>query len=176
MSRLTLSLATLALLAGGAGAVPVPDDKPVAPPKGPPPGLVVVSRVDAGRQQFDVVETVTRNQVVQVEREMIVNGMRVRFVVTETVPVQEQRVVRRSLKGSRASTADGKPLTAAEAVRRLAPGSVVLYSTDGNPVDPAYLRVVQPETVVLVPPRPPAGPPMPGPVPIEEKRKVRDEP
>lgn len=47
------------------------------------------------------------------------------------------------------STAAGRPLTVEEAARLLRSGGTLLISSDGNAVDPAWLKAVVPETVVL---------------------------
>ncbi|MBX3398807.1 MAG: hypothetical protein KF873_08710 [Gemmataceae bacterium] len=48
------------------------------------------------------------------------------------------------------TTAVGKTVAAEDAKSRLAAGEVVLMSTNGKPVEGAYLKLVKPETLVLV--------------------------
>jgi hypothetical protein len=47
------------------------------------------------------------------------------------------------------TTADGKPVSADAAKKKLAAGAVVLVSRDGKPVDSAYLKAVKPGTLIL---------------------------
>jgi hypothetical protein len=48
------------------------------------------------------------------------------------------------------TTADGTPLTAEEATSRVKNGATVLASADGKPIAKAWLRAVDPDTVVMV--------------------------
>jgi hypothetical protein len=57
-----------------------------------------------------------------------------------------------SLQKATWRSVDGKKISSATVVRRLKPGSLVLLSADGNEVDPAYLRLFQPGTLVLIVP------------------------
>jgi hypothetical protein len=57
---------------------------------------------------------------------------------------------RPALKRLQFATAGGVALTEEELRRRVQAGSVVVVSSDGKPVDPAYLRVLGSNTIVLV--------------------------
>jgi len=57
---------------------------------------------------------------------------------------------------------EGKKLDAEAAKKRLLAGAVALVSTSGKKVDPAYLRILKKETLILVEPLPGPGPPLPG--------------
>ncbi len=59
-------------------------------------------------------------------------------------------VYKLSFKTLRATDAKGKLLTAADISQRLKRGSIVLVSSDEEPVDPILLSVVKDDTVVLL--------------------------
>ena len=73
------------------------------------------------------------------------------------------------LKSGAVFDAAGTRLTREAARKRFAVGDTVLVSTSGKKVDPAYLRVVKKETLILVHPVPPPGPPLPRDLPKEDK-------
>jgi hypothetical protein len=73
------------------------------------------------------------------------------------------------LKEGQVCDAAGKKLDAGAARKRLAAGDTVLVSLAGKEVDPAYLRVVKKETLVLIHPPSPLGPPLPKRVPKDDK-------
>jgi hypothetical protein len=50
------------------------------------------------------------------------------------------------------STADGKKVNLADALKKLAKGGVVLVSGDGKPVDPKYLKLFRKDVLVLASP------------------------
>jgi hypothetical protein len=66
-----------------------------------------------------------------------------------------------SLKDGEVYEAGGGRLDAEAVKRRLVVGATVLVSTSGKKVDPAYLRIVEKGSLILVPPVPPTGPPLP---------------
>ena len=47
------------------------------------------------------------------------------------------------------TSASGKPVTASEVSKRAKDGLAILISADGKPIDPAWLRIANPHTVVL---------------------------
>jgi hypothetical protein len=153
-----VSLAVLFALAVPAGDEKTPD------PTGAPPTIQFVSAVDAaqGTVTFHRVETV--KVAVQVTEIVNVGGQQV--PVTKTVTRDEQRTVylTQSLKNVLIQTASGLKLETANALKRIRPGMAVIVSADGKAVSPAFLGIVQPETIVLTPPAAPATPPMPRPL------------
>jgi hypothetical protein len=56
---------------------------------------------------------------------------------------------------------EGKKLSPADVRKRLRPGDVVVVSTDGERVDPAFLKVFAKDVLLLVPPAPGPGPALP---------------
>lgn len=82
--------------------------------------------------------------------------------------------------------AAGKQLSAEEALKRLTPGTVMLVAADGKRVDPAYLRIVRKDALILVlspPAAPPADPTKrvpvklpPAPPPVDPSKRVPAKP
>ena len=68
--------------------------------------------------------------------------------------VREPRLLRKYRKKSLAdlviTNAAGKKLTAKEVLNALQKPTIVLISSDGKKVDPYYLRIVRPGTLVIV--------------------------
>jgi hypothetical protein len=152
-----LSLAGLFALAVPAGDEKTPD------PTGAPPTIQFVSAVDAAQATITVLRAEPVKVAVQITEIVNVGGQQV--PVTKTVTRDEQRIVyvTLSLKNAQVQTASGLRLETADAFKRLKPGMAVVVSADGKAVSPAYLGIVQPETIVLIPPAAPAAPPMPRP-------------
>lgn len=128
------------------------DAEPPQQAKGPPPTL---AQGKFENKQFTVEETrpVTVTRIVQVTEK--VNGQD----VVKAVPVAETRLVveKRVYDLSKATlrTVSGKRLAADD--KNLPRGlTTVVLSSDGNAVDPAFLRVFKGETIVVA--APPLGP------------------
>src|SRR5262245_7441850 len=136
-----LSLAVLGLLTGTGRA-----QDTTKKPAGPPPRLVVLTKVDRTAGTFIITEARLVQVRVLVEREVDEGGgvKRVRDAVTKYV--REEYNVLYTLKGAQVQTAGGKKLTTEDALNKLSAGSLVLLSTDFKAVDPAYLRVLKNET------------------------------
>ncbi|MGL4554063.1 MAG: hypothetical protein ACRC33_23115 [Gemmataceae bacterium] len=122
------------------------DPEPDSVPKGPPPRLMAVP---AGGGTFLTTEAVqvpvNITKAVTAEE----GGKRVTRLVTETVMRTEMRTRRVSFAGARGRTAGGKKLDADEVAKRLTTPQVVAISADGKPVDPAYLRLLKADVLVL---------------------------
>ena len=69
----------------------------------------------------------------------------VRRTVHKTVELNE-------VKDLTITTADGKKVDTADAMKKLASGAVVVISTDGKPVSPNYLKLFKDDVLVLVSP------------------------
>src|SRR5262249_57340593 len=113
---------------------------------------------------------VEATKIVFVEREFDLGGGKKqvqRFQVPETV--REIRQVRVVVKDAQISTAAGQRLEGNELWKRVKPGDVVVVSADGGMIDPAFLRVLTRDTLVIVTPRQPGPPMAPPPVPLEKK-------
>jgi hypothetical protein len=137
------------------------------PAKGSPP-KVMVAQVDENGRPF-LLHTVVEMVPVSVKVLVQVNNRNEERTVTELRQVQ--RVARFELdKGkTRFFDATGKAIGPKELGKRLKRATAVLVSTDGREVDPFYLRLARPDTVVVVspefaqamdPPGPPPAPPL----------------
>jgi hypothetical protein len=164
MHALVLGLFALA-------AVPAGDEKKIQLPDGPPPAIKVVSAVDADKGVVTFLRVETVKVPVQVTEIVNVGGQQV--MVTRTILKDGLRTsyVTQSLQNVRFGTAAGQALKLDEALKRLKPGTAVLVSSDGKAISPAYLAIVNPETLVLVPPVAEALP-VPLPPPDLPKPKV----
>jgi hypothetical protein len=128
-------------------------------PKGPPPAVrpAVLDKDGALLVTYHAVVLVPVTMRVQEN----VNGM----VVTKTVTTyqKEIRVMQRkqSLEKATFSEAGGKKLDKEALGRRLAKPAPVLFSQDGKPIDPAYLKLFKKDLVVITLPASPVVAPAP---------------
>jgi hypothetical protein len=169
----------LALLTSAALAfVPIPDNQKIEQPTGPQPIFVVVTNLDVPQGILQIRRTQVVTVSVPVQETVQVNGQQV--VVTKYVSENRTSLMDVAYRLDKAApqTAAGKKLTSAEAAKLIRAGSVILISADGRPIDPLFLRIVNPETVILVPSVPapavaPQGPavPPPGTAPSEDVPK-----
>jgi len=143
---MTAVVLTALLLAG-------PDPEPATPPKGPPPVMAYL-KADGGRVARFVNEQVMV-QVVEKVKE-VVGGKEIFKDVVRTKAVPVSRMMLFPADGAAYSTAGGKKLDDAEGRKRLAAGVMAALSSDGKPVDKAYLKAMKPDTLVVVPGRLPA--------------------
>ena len=136
------------LLSTSAAFVPVPEKTP--PLTGAPPIVQAISSVDADKGLVLVEQTRTERVPVQVAESINVNGQTITRVRTEYKEVPTVTKQAFPVKDGKVQTADGKKLTAAEALKRLKAGTPIVISADGNPVSPGYLAIFQPDTIVLI--------------------------
>src|SRR5262245_25344551 len=143
---------TTALLTAALAAPALAQEKDKGPAS-PPPTLHVVSRVDADKGEVWVTQIImvpaTEKRVVVVK--VLVNGKEVpeNRETTVTVTRHETREVLWSAKGGRAVDGAGEPIKADELGKRVKAGDTVLVGT-GDRVDPAWLKVLKPEAVILL--------------------------
>jgi hypothetical protein len=140
--------------------IEVPDDAPQVAQRGMEPLVSLaksaggklslrsyVKNVDSQTAYRELEEEgVTRKAPVEIKTESIVD-------VERTIPQAAVKVYR----------ADKKPLAAADLAKALESDRCVLVSTDGHDVTADYLKIVKPETLIIVTPIP--APPMPMVVP-----------
>jgi hypothetical protein len=136
---LTIALASLA--GGGQPAQP-----------GPAPTFQVVSEVAKEKGQIFFNELKYRKESVQVEREVVVNGMMVKQVVTEQVVVSELIKTAIDLGQARVITPDGKQLALDEVFKRLKKDTIVVVSGNANTPGQPYLRALSPDALIIIPP------------------------
>jgi hypothetical protein len=133
-------------------------------PKGPPPRVMVV-RVDGGRPpSLVVLQTVM--VPVQVQEQVQVGKRIENRLQVKLVPLT--RETRLPLDGEKVRVFDGngKPVANVLVLKIIRQATPVLVSADGKEVDPFYLSLARPQTLVIVTPAlaaPAAGAPMPVP-------------
>ncbi len=132
-----------------APAAPLPS-RDVKPPDGPAPSLAAVVSVDPATGQVIYSDTAQRLVPETVERVVERDGKRVteKITVYKTVHETVHRLI--EIKNTKASTADGKPLSTDEALKHIAPGSVVVIFPTAAKLEPAYLKLFKAETVIVV--------------------------
>jgi hypothetical protein len=142
--------------------------------QGPAPTFKTVSSTDKEKGHIFIVQTTMRAVPVQKVVEVVKDGIKQLATLTEYVPVYEQITIAIDATKSRVITPDGKQLPIDEVWKRLKAKSVIVVSADGKTPDADYLRVLRPETLILIPAQ--VGPPMPliapKPEPIDPPKKM----
>jgi hypothetical protein len=118
----------------------------------PPPVFKVVNSTDKNKGVIAFRYTVNRAVPVQKEIVVIENGQQVKRTVVEHVWVAEERLMQIDAAKSRIITPDGKQLPIDEVWNRVKANSVVVVSGNGQPPAQAYLRALNAETIVIIPP------------------------
>ncbi len=129
------------------------------------PDLMIVADFSSAKGQVHLKLTQMREQDVQ---ELAI-GKGVQLKTEKVVgPFRQERFL--DLKKCRVREASGKAIPPAEFPKRFQAGAVVVVTTDGNPPSRAFLRILRPDTVIVVGPAvkadpriklPPEPPPMP---------------
>jgi hypothetical protein len=164
----TFTAAAVLAMSARAFAAPLPPQ--TKPPTGPAPQFLVIASADFARGTLTTEDTVQEFVPVQETRVVERDGRKVQEVVTKHVPVYKTVQRTMTLAGVKAYTGDRKPLAEQDLVKRLGPGTVVMVSSSSAIPDEGYLKLVKPDTVLLVWQAPsttaPPGPPViPGPKP-----------
>src|SRR5262245_30461067 len=171
MSVHAFALAVISLV-----PLPVENGEKLRLPNGPAPSFAIVSALDQTQGQV----TVTVMQVsqvtipVHVPEQVIVNGRPV--FTTKTTFRMETRITETkiALKKAVLHNGAGKKVSEQDAIKQLKVGATVLLSPNGAPVDPLYLRALQPDTLILGTPNITSPQPLPPPVPPRDlPRKVK---
>ncbi len=154
--------ALFAVLLASTVNAPAPPDEAIKAPQGLPPTQVIASVTKDG--EFEITQTRLVATLRTEERAATNAGKPVKYTVTVRAysPVQETRRIKS--EGVKVYTAAGKEVSAKDAADKLKKPTIVLLAADGNKVDPFYLKIIKPDTLVLVAP-PPAAPPGAGPKP-----------
>ena len=129
-------------------AAPVP--APAAPvASGPVPRLMELKANADGK----VTVTVLRTEMQKVQVTTAGPNGAAPAVVTRDVPVTKVAVVELGdVKDLKVTTADGKKVETADAVKALKGGAVVVVSADGRPVSPNFLKLFKDDVLVLASP------------------------
>lgn len=126
----------------------------------PPPTLRIASNVDQAKGQVYFEERVMRYVPVVKTVVEIMNGVQVTRTVTSYEAVIEQRTVVIDVAKSRVIAPDGKKVPAEELWKRLKKDSVFVLSADSKAPAETYLRLLNADTVVIIPPALKGPPPM----------------
>jgi len=140
---MTSLLLGAALAAPGA---PVPAGADPAP-TGPAPWVIYLKADENVRPQI----MVTRMQKVTQTRNVteIVDGKPVAKMVTEQVDRLLTTYVQLDTVNAKFATAEGTTLTAANVLKKIKDGAVLLVSADAKPVSKSWLRVIEPEAIIV---------------------------
>lgn len=164
----------LVLVLASAVSAPAPGEEPIKPPQGLPPSQVIASMTKAG--EFEITESVMVPEQRSEERVVIVGGKPVKQVVTVTVLRTVQVTRRVKSEGVKVYTAGGKEVDSKDVSNKLKQPTIVLWAMDGKKVDPFYLKIIKPDTLVFVASLPAGGnTPIPQPLP-EKPAKPEDKP
>jgi hypothetical protein len=147
-------------------AAPVPPEPPLKPPQGPPPAQVLASLTAEG--DFEITRPVPVATTERRVRTVTIDGRPVREEYTVTVPRTVNETRRIKSEGVKVYTAGGKEVDAKDVPDKLKKPTIVLFANDGNKVDPFYLKIVKPDTLVVVAPAP-APQPLPAPALLPKK-------
>jgi hypothetical protein len=126
-------------------------------PRGPQPQMLFISSVDAKDGAIVITQAVMEAVPVEEERVRVQGGVTEKYKVTTYKFVTKLVKQPFVLKDHQFQLAGGQKLSAEEALKRLTPGKVVLLSVDGTPIDPAFLKIIKDDTLILV-----RQPPAPG--------------
>jgi hypothetical protein len=119
--------------------------------KSPPPRFLTVATVNQAKGQvvFDV-QVVAQHVHDQPTVLVYPDGEQRLTLGTKPTYVHLAEGFKVSLKKARWRAASGKKIQGEAVAERLKPGAVVLLSADGAEVDPAYLRILREDTLVLI--------------------------
>ncbi len=171
----TLAAAVILALSAPAFAAPLPPQ--TKPPKGPAPQFLVVASADIASGTLTTEHTVQVAVPVQLTRVVERDGRKVQEVFAVYKPEYRTEQRTQTLAGLKAFTAAGKVVSQQDLGKRLEPGTVVLLSSSGALPEEAYLKLVKPDTLILVSQPPvavpdrgvpvlPPNPVIPGPKPL----------
>ena len=133
-------------------AAPAPEP-PAAAPKGPAPKVMVLNVDKDGRPYLEATVTVTKFVTETRSFAVLVNGQPQVRTQQVQVPVttMEQRQVFLTDEGVTLYGPDGKKLEAKNLPKQAGPAPA-LVSADGKEVDPFYLPLARPGTLIVVAP------------------------
>jgi hypothetical protein len=156
MTRACVALLALAALVPAARA----DDKFI----GPPPRIVLVAAIDRKEGQVTFHEVVSRMVVREIVREVVKDNVKEKIKDTVFVPEFATVEFKFALKDVQVYDGAGKKLDSDDALKRLEVMAPVLIAAGSQPVDPAYLKLLNKDALVFVPtPKTTAIPPPPPP-------------
>lgn len=166
MTRRLFATAVAALSVGVATAAPVPKAPPPPTPKGGATVQLATAKVNGDLIQ--VTQSVSITQYIAVQEVVVQNGQNV--TITKAIPQtqQVQQTYAMSLKGTKASTTDGKEIAEDDLAKKLGDGAAVVQVPAG--FDPEWKKLFADDVIFLEPNAAvlPGGrlAPLPAPVPV----------
>jgi hypothetical protein len=145
----TKLLAVLSLLL--IASITTADEKRATSP-GVPPLFRKVFGIDQQPARLILVNRTVRFMPEEVTRKGNRDGNADTTTQTKLLPVYEEQVGEVPLDSAQVSEAGGKQLSREDILKRVAVGTIVVISADGKPVDPAYLKTLANDTLVIVSP------------------------
>jgi hypothetical protein len=120
-------------------------------PKGSPPIFKVVVKTEPDKGLILFKDTIYTIETVFEKRSVVkdIVFVEIEVPVNRIVPVEVTAAI--DVRKSRVITSDGKQLPIDEVWKRIKANTVVVISGDNNTPDPAFLRALSAETVVIVP-------------------------
>lgn len=142
-------LTSLVLSLAVAAPVPTP---PAPTPPGPVPRLLELKAGADGKVVVTVARTEMQKIQVAAGNAIGPNGA-APAVVTREVPVTKMVAVELGdVKDLKITTADGRKVDVADALKQLKDGATVVVSSDGKPVTPNHLKLFKDDVLVLASP------------------------
>jgi hypothetical protein len=120
-------------------------------PTGAPPTLEIVHLVMPEKGIIVCRQVSFTTELRTIEEKIVVNGQERVIARTVAVPIMRESELRFDLAVSRVITTDGKQLPIDEVWKRLKAKSVVAVSANSTAPAPAFLRVLHPDTLVIIP-------------------------
>jgi hypothetical protein len=150
------------------GFAPLPNIDEKVTVSTPSPKIVVVDKVDKEKQLLTIQEV---RLVPVLEERAVQENVGGQVVVRKQVVTRYQMVtqnVQYSLKDGKVRDTTGKLVPAENVLERIKAGSALLLVLGADRVDPAYLKIVSKDALILFPglPSTVAPPPPPGAVPV----------
>jgi len=146
MTQLVFALFASALVGNPA----LPEER-VIMPKGSPPEFVFVSGVDKDKGVFKVQTSVAMPVTKTVTKVVVINGMNVPQMVSVIEYQYSTKEESRNLAAFRVLDAQGKELEGDAGWKRLADGKLVIRQAGTEPIDPAYLKLLAKDALILAP-------------------------
>jgi hypothetical protein len=132
-------------------SAPAPADEPAVLPKGTPPQFVFVSGIDKDKGTLKIQTAVSVPVTKSITVAMVINGVRVLQVVNVTEYQTSTKEESYALASFRVLDAQGKEIEADAAWKKLADGKLMLRQAGPEPLDPAYLKLLAKDTLILAP-------------------------
>jgi len=125
-----------------------------AAPKGASPIFKIVASTDPGKGHIVFHDLMYKFEARFEKRKVVKDGQEIVEDVTVMVHVPVIIAVQIDATASRVITPDGKQLPIDEVWKRVKAKTVVVFSADSNTPDPAFLRALSAETIVIIRPAP----------------------